>query len=136
MSSVREGEGTPFHCSTISRINGIVKVAPVLAAKKTKLSNCLNGRMLEYGPSINTDLPLGVELFDGRLRLGYAFSAYLKKRFVAPFLARTMNSSFPSWGREEIVKGWEESGATTWQARNMCWPAFQAMGGLAIITRV
>ena len=59
--------------------------------------------MVAYGPSIRTALPGFLFKEDGRV--GKSFSAYLKKRFVAPFLARTTNSILPSEGKLAIVKG-------------------------------
>jgi hypothetical protein len=93
----------------MSRIKGVVKVAPVDPATKTRLSNCLKGLIEAYGPSIRT-LLLDF-LFDDEGKVGKTFSAYLKNRFVAPFLDRTRNSIFPSDGRLAMVKGWEVSGA-------------------------
>ena len=110
-----------------------MNVEPVDPAMNTTLSNCLNGRIREYGPSISTDRP---ELLVEFCPLGYDFSAYLKNLFVAPFLARTTNSILPSEGMLDIVNGCDERGATTWQARKRCCPASHLTGGSEMVTRV
>ncbi len=100
----------PIQCCIMSRSSGTVKVAPVEPATKTRLSNCLKGRILENGPSMMTDLPTSGP-FEEVGRVGKTFSAYLKNLLVAPFFARTTNSTLPSCGRLAIVNGWEDHGA-------------------------
>ena len=59
----------PVHCCTMSLMRGTVKVAPVDPATNTTLSNCRSGRILEYGPSIRTDLPMAGAVDCGRLEI-------------------------------------------------------------------
>ena len=71
----------------ISRISGTVKVAPVLPAKNITLSNCDKGRILPYGPSIATLVPLAMftSTFDEGSAVECRF-AWVRKRLVPPFL--------------------------------------------------
>lgn len=115
----------------------MVKVAPVLPARRTTVSNCFNGRTRPYGPSIAAFFALLLArsvLACGRPRPH--LSAYRYNFLVLPCFDWMKNSILPSLGREEMVKGCACIGASDWQDRNTCWPGAQDTGGSRMVTRV
>lgn len=116
--------------STMSRSKGMVKVTPMLPAKKTTLSNWRRGLIVPYGPSRAT------RRVESESTVVFHFSAWLRMALVAPDSARMRNSIFLSEGREEMVNGWLWKGAREGTERKTCWPGFQEMTGLRMVTRV
>lgn len=121
---------SPFHPSTMSRSNGMVKVTPMLPAKKTTLSNWRRGLIAPYGPSRAT------RRVESESMAVFHFSAWLRMALVAPDSARMRNSILLSDGREEMVNGWLWKGARAGTERKTCWPGFQEMTGLRMVTLV